>query len=178
MLVIESCLVLKNLKLLNQPSKKFRARYIGPYTIIEKIYSQAHKLDLPSSMKVCPVFHFGLLKYFFSSSPESEVSDNISSTNDLVYGDDTFFVHSIIDHKIAPHPLTYEKGPALLFKVKWEGDDSSEDSWEPYANVKRTDCLYDYIKHSDKFRLLILSSEYKKLGNSYSSRFSRSFLGP
>jgi hypothetical protein len=38
--------------------------------------------------------------------------------------------------------------------------------------------LYDYIKHSDKFRLLILSSEYKKLGNSYSSRFPQSFLGP
>jgi hypothetical protein len=106
------------------------------------------------------------------------VSDNIPSTNDLIYGDDTFFVHSIIDHKIAPHPLTYAKGPALLFKVKWEGYDSSEDSWEPYVNVKRTDCLYDYIKNSDKFRLLILSSEYKKLGNSYSSRFPRSFLGP
>ena len=168
----------QNLKLLNQPSKKFRARYIGPYNIIEKISSQAYKLDLPSSMKVHPVFHIGLLKDFISSSPESEVSDNIPSTNDLIYGDDTFFVHSIIDHKIAPHPLTYAKGPALLFKVKWEGYDSSEDSWEPYVNVKRTDCLYDYIKSSDKFRLLILSSEYKKLGNSYSSRFPRSFLGP
>jgi hypothetical protein len=168
----------QNLKLLNQPSKKFRARYIGPYNIIEKISSQAYKLDLPSSMKVHPVFHIGLLKDFISSSPNSEVSDNIPSTNDLIYGDDTFYVHSIIDHKIAPHPLTYAKGPALLFKVKWEGYDSSEDSWEPYVNVKRTDCLYDYIKKSDKFRLLILSSEYKKLGNSYSSRFPRSFFGP
>jgi hypothetical protein len=168
----------QNLKLLNQPSKRFRARYISPYNIIEKISSQAYKLDLPSSMKVHPVFHIGLLKDYISSFPESEVSDNIPSTNDLIYGDDTFFVHSIIDHKIAPHPLTYAKGPALLFKVKWEGYDSSEDSWEPYVNVKRTDCLYDYIKNSDKFRLCILSSEYKKLGNSYSSRFPRSFLGP
>ena len=90
------------------------------------------------------------------------MSDNIPSTNDLIYGDDTFFVQSIIDHKIAPHPLTYAIGPALLFKVKWEGCDSSEDSWEPYVHVKRTDCLYGYIKTSDKFRLLILSSENKK----------------
>ena len=100
-------------------------------------------------MKVHPVFHIGLLKDFIFSPPESKVSDNIPSTNDLVYADDTFFVHSIIDHKIAPHSLTYAKGPALLFKVKWEGYDSSEDSWEAYVHVKRTDCMYDYIKHSD-----------------------------
>ena len=31
----------QNLKLLNQPGKKFRSRYIGPYKIIEKISSQA-----------------------------------------------------------------------------------------------------------------------------------------
>jgi hypothetical protein len=104
MLMIESCLVLKNLKLLNQPSKKFRARYVGPYNIIERISSQAYELDLPSSMKVHPVFHIGLLKDFISSSQESEVSDNITSTIDLVYGDDTYFVHSIIDNKICPTP--------------------------------------------------------------------------
>ena len=86
-----------------------------------------------------------------------------------------FHVHSIIDHTIVPHPLTYAKGPALLFKVKWKGYDSSEDSWEHYVNVERTNCLYDYIKLSDKLRLLILSSEYEKLVNSYSSRFPRSF---
>jgi hypothetical protein len=82
-------------------------------------------------MKVHPVFHIGLLKDFISSSPESEVSDNIPSTNDLVYGYDTFFVHSIIDDKIAPHPLTYAK--------------------LPYINVKRTD-----IKQGTYITLLIM----------------------
>ena len=47
-----------NLKLLNQPSKKFRSRYIGPYKILEKISSQAFKLDLPSNIKVHPSFTF------------------------------------------------------------------------------------------------------------------------
>ena len=41
----------QNLKLLNQPSKKFRSRYISPYKIIEKIPSQAYKLDLLLNMK-------------------------------------------------------------------------------------------------------------------------------
>ena len=168
----------QNLKLLNQPSKKFRSRFIGPYKIIEKISSQAFKLDLPSNMKVHPVFHISLLKESNSLSSETEIPDNIPSSNVMIYGDDTFFIQSIVDHKIAPHPSTYAKGPALLFKVKWEGYDSSEDSWEPYVNVKRTDCFEEYYKNSDKFRLLILSNAYKKLSSSYSSRFPKNFFGP
>jgi len=52
----------QNSNLLNQPSKKFRYRYIGPYKTIEKISSQAYKLDLTLNMKVNHVFHIGLLK--------------------------------------------------------------------------------------------------------------------
>ncbi len=96
----------------------------------------------------------------------------------MIYEDDTFFVHSITDHKIAPHPSTYAKGPTLLFKVKWEGYGSSKDSWEPYVNAKRTDCFEEYYKKSDKFRLLILSNEYKKSSSSYASRFPKNFVGP
>ena len=56
----------KFLKIFNQPSKKFRSRYIGPYKIIEKISSQAYKLlELPPNMKVHPVIHIGLVKGFF-----------------------------------------------------------------------------------------------------------------
>ena len=95
----------------------------------------------------------------------------------MIHGDDTFFVHSIIDHKIAPQSSTYAKGTALLFKVKWEGFNSSEDSWEPYVNVKRTDCFEEYYKKSDKFRDLILSKEYKKIKLFLFLTFSDNFFG-
>ena len=52
----------QNVKLLNQPRSKIRSRYIGPNKIIDKISSQAYKLDLPSNMKVHHVVHIGLLK--------------------------------------------------------------------------------------------------------------------
>ena len=108
----------QHLKLLSQPSEKFRSRYIGPYQIIKKIPSQAYKLALPLNIKVHPVFYIGFFLKFNSTSPELEVPDNIPTYNDLIYGDDTFHVHSMIDHKIAPHPQTYAKGPAPLFKVE------------------------------------------------------------
>ncbi len=117
-------------------------------------------------MKVHHVFHIGLLKEFKSSPHGLEAPDDSPSSNDFIYSDDTFHVHSIIDHKIAHHPQTYAKGPALIFKVKWEGYDSSEDSWGPYINCKRTYCFDDYVRNSDKFRLLLLSNEYKELSSS------------
>ena len=95
-------------------------------------------------MKVHLVFHIGLLKVFFSLTPTIEIPDNIPSSNDFVYGDDHYHEHSLLDHKIALHPQSYAKGHALLFRVRWEGYDSSEDSWEPYINVKITDCFDDY----------------------------------
>ena len=102
-------------------------------------------------MKVRPVFHIGLLKDVFSLNSTIEIPDDIPPSNDFVYADDHYHVHSLLDHKIAPHPQSYGKGPALLFRVRWEGYDSSEDSWEPYINVTRTDCFDDYLKNSDKF---------------------------
>jgi hypothetical protein len=97
-------------------------------------------------MKVHPVFHIRLLKDFFALTPTIEIAEDIPASNDFVYGDDHYHVHSLLDHKTAPHPHTYAKGPSLLFRVRWEGYDCSRDSWEPYMNVKRTDCLYDYLK--------------------------------
>ncbi len=101
--------------MLNQPSKKFRSRYIGPYRIIDKIASQDYKLDLPLNMKVHPVFHIGSLKEFHSSSPESKILDDIPTSKDFICGDDTFHVHSIIDHKIVPRPATYYTKGLELF---------------------------------------------------------------
>jgi hypothetical protein len=76
----------QNLKLLNQPSKKFRSRYIGPYKIIDKISSQAYKLDLPSNMKVHHVFNIGLWKEFNYSAHGSEIPDDIPLSNNLLNG--------------------------------------------------------------------------------------------
>jgi hypothetical protein len=111
----------QNLKLLNQPSKKFRSRYIGPYKILEKISSQAYKLELPPNMKVHPVFHINLLKEFFSLTPTIEIADDIPTSNDFVYGDDHYHVHSLLDHKLPHTPKHIQK--ALPFCFGFGGKD-------------------------------------------------------
>ena len=144
---------------MNQPSKKFRSRYIGSYTIIEKISSQAFKLDLPSTMKIRPVFHISLLKEFNSLSPKTEIPNNFPSSNDMIYGDDTFLSILSLITKLPHIRLLTLKAQHFYSKVKWEGYDSSGDFWKPYVNVKRTDYFEECFRKSDKFRLLVLSNE-------------------
>jgi len=163
----------KNLKLHNQPSKKFKTRYIGPYLIERKINSQAYRLKLPKTMKVHPVFHISLLREYCSEVPELDEQDNIPAVNDRMYGDDDYHIHSIVDHKTAPFPEKYQKGPALLFRVRWEGYGPEEDTWEPYVNIQRTIEFDKYIKSNDKFRLFLMSEEYRQLSKSYQDRFPK-----
>ena len=163
----------QNLKLLNQPSKKFKNRYIGPYKISKKISSQAYELILPSTMKVHPVFHISLLKDYHSDTPDQDEPDKVPASNDYVYGDEYYHVQKIVDHKVAPFPQLYRKGFAMLFKVRWEGYGPKDDTWEPYVNLRRTDEFQSYLKHNNKFRLFLNSDKYKQLSTYYPSRFPK-----
>ena len=51
-------------------------------------------------MKVRPIFHIGLLKDFISLIPNTEVPDDIPTSNELIYGDDHYHVHSLLDKKM------------------------------------------------------------------------------
>ena len=113
----------QNLNLFNQPSKKFRSRYIGPYKIIAKISSQADKLDLPLNVKVRHVFHIGLLKEFNSPPHETEDPDDIPSSNFFIYGDDIFMFTWL---SIIRSLLTLKRMPkAQLSYLKSDGKDTT-----------------------------------------------------
>ena len=51
---------------------KLLPRFVGPYTVVEKIGDLNYKLDLPTRMRTHPVFYVGLLKRYSDFTMESE----------------------------------------------------------------------------------------------------------
>ena len=45
-----------------KPKSKFQPKYVGPFKVSKVLSDVAYKLDLPTTMKIHPLFHISLLK--------------------------------------------------------------------------------------------------------------------
>jgi hypothetical protein len=59
-------------------------------------------------------------------------------------------VESIVDHK---GPKNGRPKRDLSFKVRWLGYSPDSDTWEPYANVSKTEALQNYAKNHPQLKL-------------------------
>ena len=171
----------KNLVLPNQPSKKFKQRFVGPYKIIEKISSQAYRLELPTSMKIHNVFHIGLLQRYDHSGPNEPSSDNLPAIRAPIEEEDNLdYIKAILMHDIQYAPELYQNGEALVSQVEWEKE--RDISWLPFSQVFRTDEYLEYSRSKD-YQAFLQSDSYKKLWAQYPHRGpkppqSASSIGP
>ena len=53
----------------------------------------------------------------------------------------SFLVESIVDHR-----GSVKKKSKMTFRVRWEGFSEHEDTWEPYAEMKKTEAFLVYVK--------------------------------
>jgi hypothetical protein len=112
-------------------SRKLDWKRLGPFTVIERIGTQAYRLDLPKSMKIHPVFHVILLEPYKESDIPGRVQEPPPPV--VIEDDVEYEVEEILDSRISRR--------RLLYLVKWKGYPESENSWEPVINVKNASLL-------------------------------------
>ncbi|KAH7364987.1 hypothetical protein KP509_18G002100 [Ceratopteris richardii] len=97
------------------------------YQIGDKINPVTFKLQLPSTMRIHPVFHVSMLEPYHisplrgerpSPSPPIETDDH-----------EEFEVEHVLDSRISRGRLEY--------LIHWKGYDISDRNWEPVENLQR-----------------------------------------
>lgn len=106
-----------------RPSKKLDYQNAGRYRIIEKI-GHSFKLDLPSSIKVKPVFHAEKLRK--AAMDPLPGQDDDSTLPIVVNEQQEWEVEEILASKLRYHKLYY--------RVKWKGWAEPDLEWYPAVN--------------------------------------------
>jgi hypothetical protein len=128
-----------------RPTRKLAPRFIGPYNIVNKISTTAYKLDLPSTLKIHPVFHVSLLKPYQESPrnferPTPPPAIFIPETNTEEYE-----VETILDKRILRNKPQY--------LVKWVGYPLHDATWEPLEHLTNAS---EKVKDFESMRTLNL----------------------
>ena len=111
-----------------RPSKKLDWKRLGPYSITERIGTQAYRLQLPESMKIHPVFHVSLLEPYKPSTIPNRIRPPPPPI--VIESEPEYEVEDILDSKYIRKRLFYF--------VKWKGYDPCHNSWEPVSFVKNS----------------------------------------
>ncbi|KAL3685904.1 hypothetical protein R1sor_003926 [Riccia sorocarpa] len=120
-----------NLRLIG--SRKLNPRYIGPFTIQQRIGAVAYKLELPSSMKIHPVFHVSLLRRHVPRPVELGAPNAARPPPALIDGEEEFEVERILQKRT--RGLRRQR---IEYLVQWKGYPLYEATWEPAANLGST----------------------------------------
>ena len=129
------------------PANKLNPKWIGPFTIIEKVNDVAFKLELPHDMiqkRIHPVFHASLLKPYFTSDefkdrePPRPPPDNYDNPQ----AEPEYEVEKILKKRVIRNESQY--------LVLWKGYPAHDATWEPEWRLKEDSprLIDEFTKHS------------------------------
>ena len=116
-----------------RPCDKLDHQRLGPFRIAAQINDVAFRLDLPSHMRLHPVFHCSLLEPCATTTIPHRIVPP-PPVVELVDGPE-YEVATILDSKIIRNKLYY--------LVDWLGYSPNDRTWEPIDNVTNAQALVD-----------------------------------
>lgn len=97
-----------------RPAKKLDHKFLGPYTVTEKISSHAYRLDLPSDVRIHNVFHVQLLEPYVENTIPHRTQPPPPPLE--VEGEEEYEIEAILDTKVDKRYLDSRR-----YLVKWLG---------------------------------------------------------
>ena len=123
------------------PPTRLHTHWRGPMKVISGVKSRYTLLDLITGKE--KDFHVSDMKPFVFDSAVTDPLD-VARRDHM-----EFFIEKILDHR-----GNIKKRTELEFLVKWLGYSESEDSWEPYANLRDSDQLHTYLRSKKLLKLI------------------------
>ena len=125
-------------------TKKLRARFYGPFEILDQLGPVSYKLKIPQESKIHDVFHSALLKpaVNFDHSTHGHLVDEFPRPNE----DQEFEVERILAARASADDGTF-------YLVKWSGYIYEDSTWEPAAHLANsTSKIREFEQRSQQAR--------------------------
>ena len=111
-------------------SQKLLERWLGPYSIMKLVRTNAVELRLPRSMRIHPVVNISRIKPYHDRLPGQPMSvpgpSNVTEDREEEYE-----VDYVVDSRY--------KGKHLGYLVHWKGWSETDCTWEPVSNLGNAD---------------------------------------
>ena len=122
----------KDLVFKERPSKKLIERYVGPYAIKEVVFSNAVKLQLPSSIRIHPVVNISQIVRYKEQVKEQKKEEEKPVEVERV---EKQKVEKILNKK--------KMRGVEKYLIQWKGFTAEGDTWERKENLKNVEELIE-----------------------------------